>query len=240
MSERGDATAKPCSILLVDDDAVFRDRLARALRAAGHAVRTAANYDDALRCAGTQARDCAVLDVRMPGRSGLDLAHALRALCRRRRFFSSRVCGKLASQAPWRRRGSRTCASLSMPIRCSKLWGYHSAQRWVFLQPVFRAPYAMCYAVSDSPGIGCIGGVVDRFGRTVVPVRPASRGHRAPRPSPRVHLRVRTPKPPIPSIRPAPRQVPRRRLRPPSRLGRAELGSRQGWFRAATLAKWCG
>ena len=25
------------------------------------------------------------------------------------------------------------------------------AQRWVFLQPVFRSPYAMCYAVSDGP-----------------------------------------------------------------------------------------
>lgn len=66
------------TLLLVDDDAVWRERLARALAARGFEVSTAASVDEAL-ASGVEAPEYAVVDLRMPGRSGLELLKALRA-----------------------------------------------------------------------------------------------------------------------------------------------------------------
>jgi two-component system, response regulator RegA len=68
------------SILLVDDDEVFRHRMARALRERGHEVRTAANADEALALAQAESPEYAVVDLRMPGRGGLHLVAELKAL----------------------------------------------------------------------------------------------------------------------------------------------------------------
>jgi two-component system response regulator RegA len=68
------------SLLLVDDDDVFRDRMSRALRDRGHEVITAASYEEALHAAQRKPTTWAILDVRMPGRSGFALARDLRAL----------------------------------------------------------------------------------------------------------------------------------------------------------------
>lgn len=65
------------SILLVDDDEVFRRRLARAFDERGYDVRTASNYDEALASASKDSPEFAVIDLRMPGRSGLELVRAL-------------------------------------------------------------------------------------------------------------------------------------------------------------------
>ncbi|WP_428263224.1 response regulator transcription factor [Haliangium sp.] len=68
------------SILLVDDDEVFRRRLARALDERGYDVRTAVDYDDALAEARRDPPELAVVDLRMPGHSGLELIRALKDL----------------------------------------------------------------------------------------------------------------------------------------------------------------
>lgn len=65
------------TLLVVDDDEPFRDRLARALGERGFAVTTAASFDDALAKAN-EAPEYAVLDLRMPGKSGLELLKVLR------------------------------------------------------------------------------------------------------------------------------------------------------------------
>ncbi len=57
------------SILIVDDDSTFRERLAQALRRRGFEARTAADYDDAIRVAHADPPEPAVIDLRMPGRS---------------------------------------------------------------------------------------------------------------------------------------------------------------------------
>ena len=72
--------AKRFSILVVDDDDVFRKRLVRALCDRGHAARGAGSYDDAMASAKNDAPEFVILDVRMPGRSGLELARDLRIL----------------------------------------------------------------------------------------------------------------------------------------------------------------
>ena len=68
------------SLLLVDDDAVFRERLARAFRERGYDVHTAGSADDALRLASHDTPELAVVDLRMPGKSGLELVRDLVAL----------------------------------------------------------------------------------------------------------------------------------------------------------------
>ena len=65
------------SILLVDDDEVFRRRMARAFEERGYDVRGAGNYDDAVAAAQQDSPEYAVVDLRMPGRSGLELVRAL-------------------------------------------------------------------------------------------------------------------------------------------------------------------
>ena len=66
-------------ILLVDDDRVLRERLARALRDRGYLVQTAGDVDEALAKLAGEFPDRAIVDLRMPGRSGLELVQELLA-----------------------------------------------------------------------------------------------------------------------------------------------------------------
>ena len=68
------------SFLLVDDSAPFRERLARAFRERGFRVRTAANYDEAMTLTRAERPDFAVVDLRMPGLSGLTLVRDLKQI----------------------------------------------------------------------------------------------------------------------------------------------------------------
>ncbi len=70
------AEQKP-SILIVDDDEVYRNRLARAFVDRGYDVRTGSDYDTALAAATEDSPELAVVDLKMPGKSGLELVKAL-------------------------------------------------------------------------------------------------------------------------------------------------------------------
>jgi len=65
-------------ILVVDDDRLVLAALTEGLRAAGYRVSSAASGEDALGVAGRDAPDLALLDVRMPGMSGIELGRNLR------------------------------------------------------------------------------------------------------------------------------------------------------------------
>ncbi|MEZ5979587.1 MAG: response regulator [Planctomycetota bacterium] len=68
-------------MLLVDDDVVFRERLARALRSRGYEVWTAGDGTQALELARRESPERAVVDLRMgSGQSGLDVLRALKAV----------------------------------------------------------------------------------------------------------------------------------------------------------------
>jgi two-component system response regulator RegA len=73
----GDASR---SILVVDDDAVFRGRLLQALTARGFDARGAADVRSASDAAREESPELAVVDLRMPGGSGLDVIRALKAI----------------------------------------------------------------------------------------------------------------------------------------------------------------
>lgn len=65
-------------VLIADDDAVVRDVVRRYLERDGLEVRVAGDGHEALRVLGTERVDVAVLDVMMPGPSGLSLCRTLR------------------------------------------------------------------------------------------------------------------------------------------------------------------
>lgn len=65
-------------LLLVDDDEVFVEILARALGKRGFAVETAREFQDALTVIGLRRHDFAVVDLKMPGGSGLALVERLK------------------------------------------------------------------------------------------------------------------------------------------------------------------
>lgn len=67
----------PQSILLVDDDEILRERLARAFRDRGFEVSTAGDYEAAMAQTQEEVPELAVVDLRMPGRSGLELVRDL-------------------------------------------------------------------------------------------------------------------------------------------------------------------
>lgn len=69
----------PC-IGLVDDDAATLRALRRLLLAEGYAVETWSSAEDLLRSPPSAPPDCLVLDVQMPGLSGLDLQERLATL----------------------------------------------------------------------------------------------------------------------------------------------------------------
>jgi two-component system response regulator RegA len=60
-------------VLIVDDDAPFRERLSRALEQRGVHSCTVSDCTEAIQQAETGEYDGVVLDLRMPGLSGLDL-----------------------------------------------------------------------------------------------------------------------------------------------------------------------
>lgn len=68
------------TLLLVDDSVAFRERLARAFRDRGYNVCSAGNYDEAMQVAAEIVPDMAVVDLRMPGPSGLNLVRDLKAM----------------------------------------------------------------------------------------------------------------------------------------------------------------
>ena len=68
------------SILLVDDEEYFRSRLAKAFVNRGFTVYQASNVDEALEQIRQNSPAMAVVDLRMPGKSGLDLIREARQL----------------------------------------------------------------------------------------------------------------------------------------------------------------
>jgi len=71
-----DDEPKP-SILLVDDDERLRSRMTRAFEERGYEAQQADGYDSAITIATRESTEYAVVDLRMPGKSGLEVVREL-------------------------------------------------------------------------------------------------------------------------------------------------------------------
>lgn len=67
------------TVLVVDDDELFRRALKRLLTGAGYVVETFASADELLEREPLAEPGCLILDVKLPGTSGLDLHDLLRS-----------------------------------------------------------------------------------------------------------------------------------------------------------------
>ncbi len=60
-------------ILIIEDEESLRDMMSRTLKKEGHVVEVAADYDAAMEKLEVYFYDCALLDIMLPGGSGLDI-----------------------------------------------------------------------------------------------------------------------------------------------------------------------
>lgn len=99
------------TLLVVDDNETLRERVARAFSTRGFEVRTASNYDEALEEAKREAPDLAVVDLRMPGRSGLELLRDLKQLCPDAKIVMLTGFGSIATAVEAMRHGAHNYVS---------------------------------------------------------------------------------------------------------------------------------
>ena len=69
--------SNPPTVFIIDDDPAVRDAIGLLLRAGGLSMDTFASAAEFLAAAAARQPGCVVLDVRMPGMSGLDLQKQL-------------------------------------------------------------------------------------------------------------------------------------------------------------------
>ena len=77
MTEATDHRTPKPSILLVDDDERLRSRMTRAFEERGYEAQQAEGYDGAITIAERESTEYAVVDLRMPGKSGLEVVREL-------------------------------------------------------------------------------------------------------------------------------------------------------------------
>jgi FixJ family two-component response regulator len=77
MSETTTTQTAAATIGIVDDDQSIRDSISSLLRSAGYRTAVFESAEAFLGSNGTPQADCLILDMRMPGLSGLDLLQRL-------------------------------------------------------------------------------------------------------------------------------------------------------------------
>ena len=69
----------PSTVIVIDDDLAIREAVGSLLRSVGQQVRVLGSVDEFLKTGRPPGPACLVLDVRLPGKSGLDFQRELRA-----------------------------------------------------------------------------------------------------------------------------------------------------------------
>jgi len=107
------------TLLLVEDDEVFRTRLAGALRARGLEVSVAGDFEGAQESVGANSPDFALIDLQLPGRSGLEVISEIAARSPRTRVFllTGSLLPSIAEAA--RQRGALGC--LRKPVDADQI-----------------------------------------------------------------------------------------------------------------------
>lgn len=99
-------TEHATTVLVVEDDEAFRVRLIRALRDRGYDASGAGTFDEAVASASADSPELAVVDLRLPGRSGVDVVVALRAIDETTRIVVLTGYGSIATAVESMRLGA--------------------------------------------------------------------------------------------------------------------------------------
>lgn len=81
MKALDEATARPLTVFVVDDDEDVRDALRLLLKLQGYETALFSNAEDFLRALHPGIAGCLITDIRMPGMSGLELQQELAQRC---------------------------------------------------------------------------------------------------------------------------------------------------------------
>ena len=117
-------------VAVVDDDISVRESLDSLIRSAGMEVRVFASAEEFLNSAHPRKADCLILDVRLPGMSGVELhRHLLARNCNVPVIFitahGSDDCARLEARSDW------TVAYLTKPFSEDELLdAVHAALKW--------------------------------------------------------------------------------------------------------------
>jgi len=85
------------SILLVDDETFFRERLGRAFEKRDYTVFLASDYNEAMAMVKKNKPEMAVVDLKMPGKSGLELIKDALAIHRKMKIVVLTGYGSIAT-----------------------------------------------------------------------------------------------------------------------------------------------
>jgi two-component system response regulator RegA len=107
------------TILVVDDDGPFRLRLVRAFRDRGFEASGAADYDEALAAARIDSPELALVDLKLPGRSGLDVVRDLKELDQMTNIIVLTGYGSIATAVQSVRLGASTY--LTKPVDADQI-----------------------------------------------------------------------------------------------------------------------
>lgn len=107
------------TVFIVDDDLSVRRSLRRLVISAGYGVRVFCSAEEVLAVTDWPSRCCLIVDVSMPGMTGLDLLDALRAASRNVPVILSSGYGDAATLA--RARQADVFGFLPKPFRASEL-----------------------------------------------------------------------------------------------------------------------
>jgi len=117
-------------VAVVDDDISVRESLESLIRSVGMDVRVFASAEEFLNAAHPRKADCLVLDVRLPGMSGVELHHHLLARDRKMPviFITAHASddrSRLEARSDW------TVAYLTKPFGEDELLdAVHAALKW--------------------------------------------------------------------------------------------------------------
>jgi len=113
------------AVLIVDDDQVFHKRLRRAFESRGWEAHVAASGQEALMQARQAGPDLAIVDLRLPGESGLDVIKRLRELDATVSIIVLTGYGSIASALEAVRRGADHY--LSKPVDVDQILAAYEA-----------------------------------------------------------------------------------------------------------------
>ena len=114
------ATSKDArTILVVDDDGPFRLRLVRAFSERGFEASGAGDYDEAMALARIDSPELALVDLKLPGRTGLDIVRDLKELDQMTNIIVLTGYGSIATAVQSVRLGASTY--LTKPVDADQI-----------------------------------------------------------------------------------------------------------------------
>lgn len=133
------STQETRTVLVVDDDAAFRRRLTQALGDRGLVVTAAADYDEAVAAALSDSPELALVDLRLAGKSGLELVRRLKEIDPTTTIVILTGFGSIATALESVRLGARTY--LTKPVDADQIYAaFDSTATEPAIEPSFRIP----------------------------------------------------------------------------------------------------